>query len=328
MTKALRQVDVQALLNHFNIEYVDDGPNVARGNVNIKCPYCGQGDPSHHLGVSLESGVWGCWRDHSHSGGSLVKLISAASGASKASIVSALKRYAKGPSTEEIDLDDLFDDEDDEETEVVKTIEMPKSLIRVDTTVLGQRVFDFLVSRGFTKQHVLSLIDEYDLRYAKTGEWAHRVVVPVRSVQGDLVNLTGRAIGKAKIRYKTLADSDEVSNIREFVLGEDQLSRDGGDVLYVVEGPFDRLKVDFYGQAYGKRAVCMFGSWINDTQVERITLLAEKFERVSILLDSGAFSNALAIAKALGHLNPAVSALPPGVSDPGELTERQVRNLR
>ena len=42
------------------IPYVTTGPNVARGHFAIKCPFCGEADPSEHLGIEESTGRWGC----------------------------------------------------------------------------------------------------------------------------------------------------------------------------------------------------------------------------------------------------------------------------
>ncbi len=33
-------------LERHGIEYVTSSPNIGRGEVGVKCPYCGPGDPS------------------------------------------------------------------------------------------------------------------------------------------------------------------------------------------------------------------------------------------------------------------------------------------
>ncbi len=55
-------------LEFNNIEYITRGPNLARQNLGIQCPFCGEEDPSAHMGISLLGHGWSCWRNKSHSG--------------------------------------------------------------------------------------------------------------------------------------------------------------------------------------------------------------------------------------------------------------------
>ena len=61
-------LDVLTFLDHNRIPYRTNGPNCAKGHVVIKCPFCGDEDPSEHLGIQLSTGYWGCWRNSSHRG--------------------------------------------------------------------------------------------------------------------------------------------------------------------------------------------------------------------------------------------------------------------
>ena len=73
---------VTQMLTRYNIEFVESGPNVAKGNVNVQCPWCGVEDHSYHLGINLAKGMWGCWRNKQHRGRALYKLLSKLTGLS------------------------------------------------------------------------------------------------------------------------------------------------------------------------------------------------------------------------------------------------------
>ena len=74
----------------------------------------------------------------------------------------------------------------------------------------------------------------------------------------------------------------------------EQLTERGS--LYVLEGPFDALKIDFYGQEFGIRATCLFTANITDAQKELLERLSDYYD-LYILNDEGAFTNALDIAQ-------------------------------
>src|SRR5215831_10266594 len=72
----------QQLLDDANVDYVTRGSNTKKGEISIRCPWCGDDDPSHHLGIG-EKG-WGCLRNAEHRGKSAITLISALLGCTPA----------------------------------------------------------------------------------------------------------------------------------------------------------------------------------------------------------------------------------------------------
>ncbi|KKM00724.1 hypothetical protein LCGC14_1801600, partial [marine sediment metagenome] len=68
-------IDIRKLLDGWKIEYATTGSNVAKGNVNVKCPMCGMADKSEHMGIKLSNGIWGCWRNKAHRGSNLAYLL-------------------------------------------------------------------------------------------------------------------------------------------------------------------------------------------------------------------------------------------------------------
>src|SRR6185436_20537355 len=70
-------IDWRAFFRRHNIDYVTSGPNASKGRLQIKCPFCGQDDPSEHMGVSIRGKGWSCWRNAGHRGVSSERLIQA-----------------------------------------------------------------------------------------------------------------------------------------------------------------------------------------------------------------------------------------------------------
>src|SRR5882672_6159665 len=75
-------MDWVALLTDHDITFVDRGPNTKRGEISIQCPFCGDDDPSQHLGISLSTENWGCLRSAQHRGHAPHTLIQALLGCS------------------------------------------------------------------------------------------------------------------------------------------------------------------------------------------------------------------------------------------------------
>ena len=61
----------------YAIDYVTRGPNTKKGEISVRCPWCGDSDPSHHMGISLATDNWGCHRNPQHRGKAPTGLIAA-----------------------------------------------------------------------------------------------------------------------------------------------------------------------------------------------------------------------------------------------------------
>ena len=160
-----------------------------------------------------------------------------------------------------------------------------------------------------------------------SGPWKDRVVIPIY-IDQRLVTWTARSIHPtAEIRYRTLSKEKSVMPIKDTLWNYDEIWGNAtAEDLVLVEGPFDALKLDFYGKELGLRTTCMFGSSISDNQIDLLSTLM--YRNLYILLDSGTYSNALGIQKKLAFLKPKIIQLPKGVADPGNLTPDQIKTLR
>lgn len=199
---------------------------------------------------------------------------------------------------------------------------------------LAQRFFDYLVRRGFGFQEVKQLVRAYDLHYCLTGEWAYRLIFPI--YEGDVLQTwTGRAIVPSQLRYKTLSTKENgpeqiaLRPITDCLYNFDGLMDVGGRTLCVTEGPFDALKVDFYGETEGIRATCLFGSNVSERQFYLLTRLAPRFERLILLLDRDTLLNrAQEVGSRMVSLSPEIKLVPEPWKDPGDMTRDAVLGLR
>jgi len=318
-------------LERLGIEYVTRGPNVARGNINICCPFCGD-DPSHHLGIALTRPFWGCFRDSGHRGLSPVRLIRELA---RCSWPEAYQIAQEGVEAVVEELDVLAQKLAGDDQRVIEAplaeVRWPRELQRLDGPVhLTSRFLDYLVGRGFragagnapTHGDAMRAATRYELRGAIEGDFAWRLCFPI-TLRGRLVGWTGRAIAPAQIRYKTHPPGSSTLG-RVLFNFDGALARPGTRrrVLFLCEGPLDVLKVDFYGLEHGVAAVGLLGLTFSEGKAELLGELAESYERVAILLDSDAQAKALDIAGSLSWLPggaPRVVELPGGAKDPGEL---------
>lgn len=330
-------IDVVNFLEKNQIFYRTSGPNCAKGHVVINCPFCiasGRGDTGQHLGIELSTGRWGCWRNTAHRGKSLVNLAKTILGVSYAEACRQLGIRSGGlhfTGRDGFDAlansDDLFGDKQEDRV-VVEVCELPaeaKPLVKSRRSI---QYWNYLASRGFPEEELADIVHEYDLHYADSGAQHGRIIVPVY-MYGELVAYTGRHVGSSDLRYRSSTAEESVINIYDSLLNFDSiLDTDGGRVLFVTEGPFDAIKVDWYAQPLKCRATCLFTKNISEEQMLYLMELTPFFEKTVLLLDPEEVNDSLTIESQLSHIpNFSAHLLDKNIEDPGAMTSRQISAL-
>lgn len=330
--------DIISFYNHHHIEYVTKGTNVKRSDVNISCPFCNSTsspDPSHHLGVNLNTGQWSCWRDRRHRGRTLHRLIMKIAKVSYAQArellgedrvwinEGAFERFAEDP--------EGYFSGDAEEEEKARELELPKEFREFDGKRAAGPYWGYLAGRGFHPRHLEELVRRYYLRYAISGAFSSRIILPLH-LDHQLMGWTSRAIAKdASLRYRTLSeDEGALVSVKELVFDFDNIVDYYGDVLFICEGPFDAIKLDFYARDLRSRATCVFGLNFKPSQLALLSELAFNFRRVVILLDREEYSSAWYLQGWLEDYTSnriALGELPESVKDPGDLRQTQIYRL-
>lgn len=325
-------MDWQRFLEENNIHFVTRGPNTKRGEMSIHCPLCGNDDPSEHLGISPVNGNWGCLRDPSHRGKSprtLVKLILGCSSIQAGLIV---KQYSHSdPDTLEAALMSLGagkhgvllrELEAQNHAKHLDVKQQFNAFTKMKPRGITKRFYQYMVSRGLGDPK--EIIDYYDLRCALTGQYKDRIIIPVRH-SGELLGWTSRAIAKTITAPRYLASSEDVKTT---LFNYDELLKNGGERLFVVEGPFDAIRVDSYGLHKENhvpfRATCTFGTSVAISQIVLLRALVKKFDETWVLFDKGAEGPAANLSDWIGAK---LASLPSSVKDPGELVIGQLAQL-
>lgn len=325
-------MDWQRFLEENNIHFVTRGPNTKRGELSVQCPMCGPEDPSEHLGVNLTTGKWGCHRDASHRGKSPRTLIKAILACSSQQAGFIVRQYSHSdPDTLEAALAVLEADNNDSvyhDTDIAKKARHQK---------MGPQFDDFydIKARGITNRfyHYLegrkmdglpALIKRYDLKCSLVGRYKDRIIIPIRH-SGELLGWTARAIVTPREAPRYLASNEEVKTT---VFNYDQLKK-GGERLFVVEGPFDAIKIDNHYFTHsldrdsdalvGFRATCTFGTSPTISQIAVLRALVKVYDETWVLFDNGADGPGAELAEWIGAKQ---AYLPPGIEDPGEFRER------
>lgn len=331
MSKVL---DWRAVLTEHRVPFIERGPNVKRGEINVQCPFCGTADPSQHMGLNLKTGYWCCWRNKSaHKGKSPLRLLV------------ALLRISYWEALEIAGLTDDSSYKDPDGYDAVaarymqrtgayrpeqvqrRHLKFGKELIAFAESKASARRFETYLwdQRGFDPDHIDELVDQYNLRYAITGDFKDRIILPYY-MDEVLVAWTGRAIADSSIRYRDLPIDECVVPPKETLFNHDCIL-DGGEILVVQEGPFDALKVDFYGQPE-VRSVALSTNSITEQQVSLLQAASRQFRRIVVVMDMATQLGAVDSMKLRQQLsflpNVTTAKVPFGAKDGGDLTPREV----
>lgn len=320
-----------------SIEHIDRGPNVGRGEINIKCPFCGTADPSYHMGLSLSTGWWACWRNrHAHSGKSplrlLVKLLDIPYW--KARQLAGLDVTYVDPEGFDALAARLMRRDNLERVEQVqrRSLHLPKCFELIRKWGLTRRHFAYLEhERGF-RAHTRAAVEHYLLMADPHGDDGQRdrVIFPYLMDQ-ELVTWTGRAIFNASIRYKDLEVDSSVLPPKQTLYNHDVII-DGGRLLCVVEGPMDTVKMDMGGAPFGVRAVGLSTNSMSDDQVWLLEEAAGQFDSLVFIMDnkSSGFGavDSMRLRQRVGHIpNAKIVALPGRFKDCGEMEVEEVEDF-
>jgi hypothetical protein len=208
--------DWRGLFDALRVEWRDRGANVAKGNINIACPFCAR-DPSFHLSVSETKAAFYCFRDPRHKGSNVRYLLSAL-GATSTEAEALLARFSNGSAVPEAKARDASRAE--------------RSWQRFESVFASQDALDYLASREIPASTYLPL----DLRVARAGAWASRILIPYYH-QGTLEAFTGRAwYDHLEPKYRMDPDAPATVYVPSRRVIADR-------VVVIVEGQFDAIKL-------------------------------------------------------------------------------------
>lgn len=326
----MRPFEWLPVLRENGVPFVERGPNVKRGHVNIRCPFCGAADPSHHMGLELDTGYWGCWRNSMHRGKSPVRLL-----AKLLNIPYHRARQIAGVGDTWVDPEGFdavadrllrqggYDTLKHIRREFLKMDPELKPVLEAGRA--GERVFSYLIQRRFSNRGARDACQFYDLRTATSGQWRDRLVLPYKQ-DGELVAWTGRAIAQANIRYLDLPLDECLVPIKHTLYNHDAML-DGGLALVLVEGPIDALKLDIYGRDHGVRAVALSTNTCSPEQMFLLEAGAAYFNRVAVMMDNAGQLSLVDGLRMKAQLSSIprlmLTPVPYGAKDAGDLTPFQ-----
>lgn len=299
------------------LEYVTSGPNTSKNNINIKCPLCS--DHSHHMGLSLniQRPYWHCWKCN-RGGRDPTALVSTLLNVKHAEASRIVREYQSNPD----DFDDLFEEDPMTKKEAPGTLELPANCNPITDNRAALRFVEYLArARGFGAD-ALRVAKAYNLHYALAGNCAQRIIYPVYD-EGRLVGWTGRAISHTNTRYLS-----SEGDLMKSTVGNFDGALKSGRWLAITEGPFDMMKLDFYGAPMGVRAVCTFGTSLKLAQIAKLVrlLTTGRLEQGYVVFDKDANGPAWKLSEYLSETTSkrVIAARLEEAEDPGDLSEKQV----
>jgi hypothetical protein len=325
--------DWLSFVRTHHIEFVDQGPNTAKGNISIRCPWCASADPSHHMGLKLDvrDPQWGCLRNPRHRGTNPAFLIAKLLGIRYESALELVKAPYHIDSYEEA-LENLKMPTNTPETPrrlgVAKNrpLTLPSEFRPLlPSAYRAERFFAYLsITRGFGED-APHIAREWGLHYALSGEQGYRLIFPVHAPDGALAGWTGRSIAEGTIpRYLTMAGMG-----KDVIYAHPHLGTLNRPALVIVEGPMDALKLNAFGGEY-VRAIATMGTSFTDGQLATIVALKNSFSKMIVLSDRGAVAESLLLAEQLSTYArqdvPAVQ-LPDSYKDPGEMPKGAIKSF-
>lgn len=326
----MRAFKWRGLLEEQRVPHIDRGPNVKRGELNIRCPFCGSADPSFHMGLNLETGYWACWRNNNHRGKSPLRLIMALLQVPywKAREVAGLSADFVDPegftaiAARILGRDGLMTSE---KAPPARFLDLPRDFEYIEQSGPGYRHFSYLRdARGFGT-FTGQVARRYEL-CCGGDVWRDRVIFPY-FLDGHLVTWTGRSINGHPIRYRDLEVNESLVAPKHTLYNHDVILQPAL-ALVVVEGPMDTLKLDLFGKAYGVRAVGLSTNSMTDDQLFILTEVAEQFHRVIFMMDNASalgIVDTMRMRAQVSHIkNSTITPVPFGKKDAGELKPAEV----
>jgi hypothetical protein len=256
--------DWRKLFDSIRVNWVDRNRNIPPGNIGIRCPWCGQNDPSFHMSVSESKPAYRCMRSpQRHSGLNPAFLIQAL-GFSRTDAVRLLNEFkTNAPAAER-------------ETITRAPGEMQKIWDRFLPAAENQECLDYLYTkRGFPDP--VTVCDRYDLRYSPAGQWAKRVLFPVTR-ENEVISWSGRAIRPTDgLRYNmpTMTHTDLLYIPRPIEL-----------INVFVEGPMDALKVAVATESHGISVVGLLGLSLSPAKLLRLRSIMRDSRCMLVSVDS------------------------------------------
>jgi len=181
----------------------------------------------------------------------------------------------------------------------------------------------YLIGRGVSKDSATL----FDLRYGKFGVMDHRIVIPIYTVDGKLINYVGRAVDSRKPKTRKVQSNREtIHGLFELLVKKDKWYVDPTKKFpyaILVEGSFDMFSL----RDRGYISISNEGTTVLTPQ--QLVLIRRYFEKLIIMFDpdkAGIKARNLVSQKVKKYLPCVYVKLPIG-KDPDELSDEELKHI-
>lgn len=280
-------------------------------NLEIRCPLCSN-DHGKHMGVSLESSSWGCWRNEDHRGKNPARLIRAILRCSPEEAQAISANYFGN-------LGNLFSER--KERKVQAEFKMPPQFFQFGYDEVEERRFKaYLESRRLDSEYC---IRRFDLRWT-AGRLGSRIVVPQKE-DGRWVSWVARSIDPTdRNRYIACSEGEGGEEPIKFMFDQDNCR--GGDTLVVGEGVFDAIPI-ISAMIAEVSATATYGKVLTAWQLALLAGISKNYRRVLLGWDEDAFAGIFKVMFKNDLFLPNFRPTFLGKQDWGSMTRPQIKGV-
>jgi hypothetical protein len=303
------QIDWRGLFDEIGVEWIDRGKNTSAGNINVSCPWC-LNDPSKHLAVALMKEAYYCFRaPNQHSGKKATNLLFKLKGIREPEALRLIRKYLRSGDAPIV-------------ARLPTDVQQQKTAwSRFENAGNSTEALEYLSARGFPSPR--ALCERFDLRYARNGGWARRLLIPFHH-DGEAVSWTGRDMtGRYDPKYLT----NETSGFA--VLCTPDIVKPSPAIALIVEGPMDALRTAQATRDAKIISIALCGKSLGAEKLLQIRNACKTCTDILVTMDADApmsacYQTVAEIQSAVTVERVGRAKLPPGVKDPGELPSEGV----
>lgn len=259
----INKQQITRILKQYNITFWTEGKNVSIDSVNINCPFCN--DPSNHLGIFVDTGVFSCWR--CNKSGPFVYLLKKLTGLSNEECERIVETGTTFKESAIEQIENITKVKQNFPNVKQSKIELPEFFKLITPDIDFPLLFHWLDLRNISIDTVI----QYQCGICRAGKYMNRIIIPVFS-NGDLVSYQARDLSEfADVRYRSAP-----GEINNYLYNYDCIDRR----MIVVEGILDAWRLE-------EDVVASFGTSLTEQQKKLI--LDKKLDELIFVYDDNAY---------------------------------------
>ena len=278
----IQKVPVDKLLEKLGVDVVQWR---ARAGYIACCPFHPDNSPSFAIqNEGDKKGLWNCFHDRDNFKGDMFDFVARMRDVDKAEARSLLMGWFSIDGTLAPDVTELkrrLSAQSDPEPYHLPRVPLPRTGDDVEPIIHYLMNDPSRKLMGYTRDDSLQIIKRWNLRYARSGYYTNRIIIPMCNVKGDQIFYQAQAISKEAVAHLPGYQSKIklYPSKAPVPLHLHNLHDIEGDYVIVVEGFWDMVALDHWGFP-----VVMSGSAY--LTPEQLDLLVEHVRRVWIWYDN------------------------------------------